>query len=372
MQRARKRVIGAVLRDCVRWLVVWGLALAACAQSTPMTPPVPSDPLELATGQIRVARGRSSRAASVGLLDRARTAYAWRAAGRAYDLKVTFTVDSGGQTQYDGAWQMEDIFDPRQGWRWTAQSASYTITRIFSQGMAYGEQTGDYIPLRLQEARAALFDPMPSARNVSRASLRKTTTVFHGAQLTCVLLSRRGASAPVSSGRRWDETEECIDPHSGLLAVHSQVPGRYYAYDYSNAPKFGGLVLPRKVTITEAGRIVTQISVDSLTGMPAADGGLFVASAEMVAKGRPVAMSGAEKIWIGPSVRGVAADVVCVFGVVTPSGNLVEAHSLQPLDPNSQAAVAQAAQMHFSRPAPAEANPEQHFAFILERFANSH
>jgi hypothetical protein len=45
-----------------------------------------------------------------------------------------------------------------------------------------------------------------------------------------------------SPGRRWDEIEECIDPQSGLLQVHSQVPGRYYDYDYTDAPKLGDRV----------------------------------------------------------------------------------------------------------------------------------
>ena len=68
--------------------------------------------------------------------------------------------------------------------------------------------------------------------------------------------------------------------------MHSQVPGRYFAYDYSDAPQLGGHVLPRKVTVTEAGKTVTEISVDSLTELPAADPSLFVPTEEMKARGR--------------------------------------------------------------------------------------
>jgi hypothetical protein len=63
---------------------------------------------------------------------------------------------------------------------------------------------------------------------------------------------------------------------------------------------------------------------------------------------------------------------VCVFGIVTPSGQLVEAHSLQPSDPNSQAAVDDAKLIDFS-PSTAVgslpgAPPRQHFVFVIEKF----
>jgi hypothetical protein len=299
-----------------------------------------------------------------------------RSAGRGYNLKVSFTVNSGGQTEYDGVWRMEDVFDPDQGFRWTAKaSAAYAITRISANGKFYGEETASYIPLRLQEARAALFDPIPSSGSVARASIRTSSAMFNGAQLICVLLSASGNAASPAAGRRWDETEECIDPQSGLLQTQSQVPGRYYAYEYLNAPRLAGHVLPRKVTVTEAGKIVTEISVDSLTELPAADPSLFVPSEEMKARGRAIAMGGAQKIsrvaGRGPFAPGATAQAVCVFGVVTPSGQLVEAHSLQPSDPNSQAAVEAAKQMSFSHPAPLGALPQQHFVFVIEKFVAS-
>lgn len=360
----------------VLWLIsAGGISLAAFGQKALRTAPIPSDPLEMVTGQIRAADAPASRAAVIRLLGRARNGYGVRSAGQGYDLKVTFTVNSGGQTDYDGTWEMEDVFDPKQGFRWTAKSsASYTITRISSNGMLYGDETASYIPLRLQEARAALFDPIPSPGSVARTSIRTSTAIFNGAQLTCVLLSSSGKAASATPGRSWDETEECIDPQSGLLQTHSQVPGRYYAYDYSNAPRLAGHVLPRKVTVTEAGKTVTEISVDSLTELPAADPSLFVATEEMKARGRAIAMTGAQKIsrvaGRGPFAPGATARVVCVFGVVTPSGQLEEAHSLQPSDPNSQAAVEDAKQINFY-PTPPGAHPQQHFVFVIEKFVSS-
>jgi hypothetical protein len=96
----------------------------------------------------------------------------------------------------------------------------------------------------------------------------------------------------------------------------------------------------------------------------------------MKQRGRAVAMAGAQKVsrtvGTGPGLPGAAAHSVCVFGLVTASGQLVEAHSLQPSDPYSQAAVEAANQMDFSRPPPPgeiRAPAQQHFVFVIEKFA---
>jgi hypothetical protein len=356
------------------WLAAGGLSLSAFAQNAPVTVPIPGDPLEMVAGRIRAADAHPNRAAAIRLLDRARAGYALRRAGRGYDLKVSFTVDSGGQTEYDGAWKMEDVFDPQQGHRWAAHPpGSNAIVRIFSNGTIYGEDTLDYIPLRLQETRAALFDPIPSSARVARASIRTATAIFRGAQLTCILLSGSGNAASATSSRRWDESEDCVDRKSGLLRMHSQVPGRYYAYEYSGAPRLADCILPRKVTVTEAGKTVTEISVDSLTELPSADPGLFVPTEQMRARGVAISMAGAQKIFRdagqGSPAPSANAHIVCVFGVVTPAGQFVEAHSLQPSDPDSQAAVETAKQMTFP-PAPGT-GPRQYFAFVIERFGST-
>jgi len=192
--------------------------------------------------------------------------------------------------------------------------------------------------------------------------------------VTCLLLSRSRNTANLPSGRDWEETEECIDPQSGLLQVHSEVPGRYAAYDYSDAPQLGGHILPRSVTITEGGRIVSRILVESLRGIDAPDPGLFVPSDAMKAKGPAVAMTSATKVsrvqGQGPFPSAVTLRPVCVFGMVTPTGHLVEAHALQPSDPNSQAAVEDARNIDFSPLTPAGTPRQQHFVFVIEKFVS--
>ena len=352
----------------LRLAVNGGLVVAAFGQTTA----VPDDRLELATGNLRKADTPESRRTALNLLARARTSYTLRGAARAYDLKVSFTVDSGRQTDYDGAWTMEDRFDPSQGLHWTAEAAAgFRFTGISSKESSYGQGTAATIPLRLQEARAALFSPLPDAANLKNASIRTSAASFNGTALTCILISGSGnAAAP--AGRSWEETEACIDPKSGLLRVYSQVPGRYYAYEYSDGLRVAGHAMPEKVTVSEGGKAVSTISVDSLTELPALSKDLFVPAAEMKAAGEPVAMGPAQKIsrfaGSGPFTAGTAIRPVCVFGLVTPAGQLVELHSLQPGDPNSAAALADVAKMSFP-PEPSGARPQQHFIFIIEKFA---
>jgi hypothetical protein len=354
------------------WALAGGLSLAVFGQnallSTLKTSAAPGDPLELVTGQVNMVDTPESRHSVEELLERARNSYALRSGGFGYDLKVRFAVNSGGQTDYDGAWNMEDVFDPQQGFRWSAKASSgYTTTEISANQKYYAEGTPGNIPLRLHEARAALFGPMGTTDG---QVLRLSQANYNGAQVFCVLISRMGTPASTTPGRHWEESEECVDPQSGLLMVHSQVPGRYSSYDYSNAPRMGNHALPRKVTVMAGGRVVSEITVESLTPLASADPSLFAPTAEMTSKGPSIAMAGAQKVtrWMGRLREGATAQPVVVFGLVTPTGQLVEAHSLQPSDPNSQTAVEAAKRMNFAHPSPAGSRPEQHFVFVIEKF----
>jgi hypothetical protein len=367
-----REMLQLTARGCLSLLALTALALPALCQNVLTIAPVPRDPLELATGQIQAADTPTSRETALQLLGRARSSFALRSTGQAYDLKVSFTVDSLGQTNYDGAWEMEDLFAPKQGHRWTATAASgYTITSVAIGGEIYGEGTASAVPLRLLEARGVLFDPIQSPTYAGGGSIRTSTATFRGATVTCLLLSRSRNTAKLGPGRDWEETEECIDPQSGLLQVHSEAPGRYAAYEYANGVQFGGHIMPRSVTITEAGRVVSKISVESLEST-VADPALFVPTDAMKAKGPAVAMTSATKVsriqGQGPFTSAVTLRPVCVFGMVTSTGHLVEAHALQPSDPNSQAAVEDAEKIDFSPMMPAGAPPRQHFVFVIEKF----
>jgi len=356
----------------VLWLVSLGLL---CGQHAPRVAAVPSDPLELVSGLIPVADTSTGRKAALDLLARARDNYALRNARHGYDLKVSFAVDSQGQTSYDGAWEMEDLFIPGQGLHWTAKAAAgYSIAGIASHGEQFQEGASGEVPLRLEEARGILLHPLSSDTYASRESIRTFIATFHGASITCVTLSSSKKAAMPAVGRGWEESEECIDPQTGLLQLHSEAPGRYVVYDYSNAPQLGGHMLPRTVTVTEAGRIVSKITVENLEEINGTDPSLFVATEEMKTRGRSVEMTAMTRIsrvhGETPSTPAMAVRPVCVFGMVTSAGQLVEAHSLQPSDPNSQAAVDDAKQINFSPATPAGAPARQHFVFVIEKFVS--
>lgn len=364
------------LLSCKLGLLLAALPVAALAQNALRIAPVPRGPLELAAGKLQVADTQAPRDAAVQLLARARNSYALRNLHRPWDLKVHFTVDSRGQTDYDGDWEMEDIFAPGEGLHWAAKSAGgYAITGIFAaDGATYADATSGVIPLRLQEARSMLYNPIPSVAYASSGSIRTIEASF-GSPVTCVLLSRSRASSAPPDQRSWDESEDCIDSQTGLLRIHSEIPGRYAVYDYSNAARLGSHTLPRTITVWEGGRVVSTISVESLQPIASADPALFVPTDGMKAAGPAVTMAAAMRLARLPSpvaaTPGTTLRPVCVFGLVTPAGHLVEAHSLQPVDPNSEAALKDAEAIDFSPAMRAGAAPQQHFVFVIEKFAVS-
>jgi len=110
---------------------------------------------------------------------------------------------------------------------------------------------------------------------------------------------------------------------SGLLQVHSQVPGRYYSYDYSNAVKLADRTLPRQVTVNEGGRAVSTITVEA---SPTFGGRLrrCFSPEQDEAKGGPSPWErtkGIAHVRAESAARTTMAQTVCVFGVVTPSDN---------------------------------------------------
>jgi hypothetical protein len=174
------------------------------------------------------------------------------------------------------------------------------------------------------------------------------------------------------SGRRWDEAEDCIDPQSGLLEIHSTVPGRYFAYDYTDAFKLGNRVVPRRITVAEEGKPVMVVHVNSLTELTTAEASLFQPTKEMtwatttLEAGKEVAFPGK-----GSLAKDALVRPVCVMGLANASGQLSEIHSLQPSDPNSQAAVDYVKTMSFNTPVTPQGGAEQHFQVVIVEFVVS-
>ncbi len=280
-------------------------------------PPVPNDPLELVSGDAQPVQDAEQRAAAVHLLTNAEALSNVR--GHPYDLKTAF-VSYGAS---EGTWNLEDTSPAHEVYRWTAQGPSYSAINLRSNQLVYTNQPSGAIPLRLVQARTAIFFMYPPAG--PRASLGTAAATLNGAPVTCVLVKNMAQAKPAAGGRRWDEAEYCVDPKSGLLMIYSPVPGMYVAYDYTNAFHFRDKVIPGKFTVTQAGQTVIEASTQSVLDPAKLDPALF----------QP---AGLEKIGAGPlmtppwrvlttsAATGVNLNgtrhMVVLDGLLTPDGQL--------------------------------------------------
>jgi hypothetical protein len=231
-------------------------------------PAVPSDPLELVTGDAQPVQTVDQRAAATTLLLKASTLLDIRP--YPYHRKTTFT--SFGSTASDGAWQLEDITMAGHHYRWTAQGPGYSVINIFGDKTLYSSMPALTLPVRLSQVRSAMWFVRPMVG--PRATLRTAMGSLNGVSVECILLSNFGMAQGAAGGRRWEETEYCIDQTSGSLMTYSPAPGFYVQYDYSQAFHFHDRLVPNKFIITQAGRVIIEAQTTSVSES-AADPALF-------------------------------------------------------------------------------------------------
>jgi hypothetical protein len=237
-------------------------------------PPVPSDPLELVTSTAQPTEDAQARIAALGLLNTARALSNVRA--QPYDLKTSFTASGGSAS--DGNWTLEDV-SRGHAYRWTAQGPNYSAINLYPnsvQNGLYGSLTGGVVPLRLLQARAAIFFNYPSVGQY--ASVRTATGFLNGAEQHCVLVAIGAGTHAYSGPRNWEESEYCVDAQSGVLTEYSPVPGLYVRYDYSAAIQFHGKSIPNGFTISQGGQTVVDAKTISVTDPPAAIDPVFSAN----------------------------------------------------------------------------------------------
>jgi hypothetical protein len=329
-------------------------------------PPVPADPLELITGDAQPVQDAEQRAAATHLLTRARALSNVRA--YPYDLKTTF-VSSGVS---EGSWSLEDTSPAHEVYRWTAQGPSYSAINLHSNQMLYSNQPAGTMPLRLAQARTAIFFVYPA---VGPFSLRTAAGSLNGAAVSCVLVSTMARNKPAAGGRRWEESEYCIDPQSGLLMSYSPVPGMYVAYDYTNAFHFHDKIVPGKFTITQAGQIVVEARTESVTDPGKLDPALFE-PAGLEKMGAGALMSPPwrvrTRIGSGGGNSNGTLQVVVLDGMVTREGQLGEvqvlASSNAVLNQSAQAEVAAWKNWQSQDDAQPGATPQSHEVFFTVEF----
>jgi hypothetical protein len=314
---------------------VAGFALATTlfGQVASVQPPVPNDPLELVTGDVQPVLDAEQRAAATSLLKRARELSNVRA--YAYDLKTTF-VSAGAS---EGTWSLEDTSPARNVYRWTAQGPSYAATNLYTNELLYGNQTGGSMPLRLAQARTAIFFAYHAFG--PQATMRTATGSLNGAEVSCVLLSHAGLK-PGNGGRRWEESEYCMDAKSGLLMRYSPVPGMFVSYDYTSALRFHDKSIPGKFTITQAGQTIVEARTESVADPGKVDPALFQpAGLEKIGVGALMTRPWKVRTRVGSSrkEKGAPVEVVVLDGMVTPDGKMGDVQVVA----SSNAALNQAA-----------------------------
>src|SRR5580700_6990850 len=115
-------------------------------------PPIPSDPLELVTGDAQPVTDVNQRAEIIDLLVNAHQRSNVRA--QPYDLKTVFTV-AGSLTS--GQWQMEDMSPSGGLYRWTVEGPGYSAVNLNVNRIFYSTQPVNGLPLRLIQVREAIF-----------------------------------------------------------------------------------------------------------------------------------------------------------------------------------------------------------------------
>jgi hypothetical protein len=356
----------------VKYVAVCGLLTqAAFCQSGPDIARVPENPLELANTGVRVVDAPEERDALIRLMGKARSYYTLKEAGHAYHLKTSFTVTSGGQTQFDGDWQLDEVFSPRLGVHLTARTSGYVFEQLRTSNLTYQDTPTGTFPLCLHEAHGHLVGALESTQKMRHDLIRTVAASLNGAPVTCLLLSNATRSSDgAAPGRLWQEREECLDPETGHLLLHSPAPGLYVLYDFAQPVRFQSKELPGKMTVIENNTTVLEERVESLEALPTVDPNYFTPTTQMRSQRPGTVMAGLETITVGPRSSSGTIQSVVIFGLLTPDGKVTEAHALQSSDPALvDAALRTVSQFRFPSAVAPGADREQRELFTVVRFA---
>jgi hypothetical protein len=343
------------------------LSAIAFSQDAPKTAPLPYDPLELATGPTAVPDTPEKRELVLNLLEHARQNNGMHTPGSPpFAVKVSF--NSTGTSRYTGFGEIDETWMSPSSFRWSARLGDYSQLRIFYEGAAYDDKPRGPIPLRIQMVRQSVFWPVTG--RFAPALIRMATAKWQDTEVACMLVSGALNDATSTPGRRWEETEYCIDPKTGLLRTYSEAPGIYNVYDYSEKFEFHGRTLARQISIVEDGVTVLQIHLDSLADAANSDPDQFVPTKKMLLHGPGDILVGPfrfpQSVAAPPGHSGVIQPVI-VHAVLDKKGHVVEAEALQHTDAAlSEAALAIVARSNYAKRD--EGRPVQREAFINVQF----
>ncbi|MGB6943670.1 MAG: hypothetical protein WBE37_14820 [Bryobacteraceae bacterium] len=335
-------------------------------------PPVPSDPLELVTGDAQPVQEVSQRAEIINLLVNAHRYSNVRA--QPYDLKTTFTV-SGSLSS--GTWQEEDMSPGAGRYRWSVQGPGFSAVNMNLNRIFYSDQQATGLPLRLIQFREAIFYTQPVVG--PRATLRTATGTLNGVNLTCALVARDATVPAGTGGRQWEEEEYCVDPNAGTLITYSQAPGSYVLYDYSKGLRFHGKLIANGFTITEAGQTIIEAQTESLADPVNNPAAFQTAGLNQIGVGPVMSPAWRSQINLpspilapGATEPAATSQIVMLHGVQAPDGQLLNLEVLASSDPSlNQPALADAAKWHGGRMGPETgATPQSHEIMTMVVFSN--
>lgn len=319
-------------------LVLLSLSATVFAQTElPVNPP-PANSLELANGAMHVVETPQERSAVIDLVEKARQNADLHSPGSAaFTLKVSFTAT--GSAQVTGAGDMEETWLQPYAFRWKVRLADYTLTRISTGGGIFDDPAAESVPMRVHMLRSAIFWPI--SFQPTHTLIRTAKANWRGKDVTCVLASGEMNDPTPTPGRRWVESEYCVDSKTGLLQILSDAPGIYVVYDYTNALQFHGRTLPGQISVIEGNSSVLEAHLESITEAAGTGPELLAVSKEMSAH-RAGPLLGATmrfpRVFRLPAGAQVIQPVI-VHAIVDAAGNVVEAELLD----NSTGALGEAA-----------------------------
>jgi hypothetical protein len=285
--------------------------------------PVPVDPHELSSTGVQLESTPAERLQSLKLLRAAADkGISHRPNMRPFHFQASFTAS--GNLSYTGSGELSETWMSGQSWRVTESLGNYSFSRIGNSGHTADQTPVSMIPMRAQMLRNEIL----WATTVNDAGTRQIRTAaaqWNGKPVTCILLSGGSGTAQTQS-RLWEESEYCIDNDSGLLQIHSPVPGTYAVLGYTKNLQFHGTPMPDRIAIYVNGNEAVDSSL-SVADPSAANQSLLAVTPEMLAnRESSVVLSDARVITISlPGTSGSVAEPVMLHAQLGPMGALLEA-----------------------------------------------
>jgi hypothetical protein len=247
------------------------------------TAPTPPDPYELVSGPIYVATQPADRVAAMNLIrTAAKNGITHNTDMNPFDYQVKFNAT--GNVANTGSGEITETWLSGQNWRVTVSLGNYSMVRLGYSGKVGDQIPVSSLPMRTQMLRNEVMWAIGHVNGGVPESVRVSKAMFNSQPVTCVLLSGVTGAMTQTQSRLWVENEYCVSNATGLLQVHSPVPGTYTVFGYSKGLQFHGKYMPDHFATYVNG--VQVITADMTIKDPAINPEQLKPTPEMLAAGR--------------------------------------------------------------------------------------